>query len=149
MAYMTNKRTLRQYDLLKTYQAGLSLQGTEVKSIRAGKGSLVGSTVLLRGNEAFLVNATIPAYQEKNAPDAYNPTQTRKLLLTKGEICELCTIVEKRGLTLIPIGVYNSGRRLKLGFAVGKKKRARDKREELKRRDAERDRLRSLKDDSF
>ncbi|MDE0243612.1 MAG: SsrA-binding protein SmpB [Candidatus Kaiserbacteria bacterium] len=149
MVYITNKQVKRQYEILKTYRAGLSLLGTETKSIRTGKGSLVGATVLVRGGEAFLVNATIPAHQEKNAPSGYDPDRTRKLLLTKPEVRELHTALEKKGLTLVPMEIYNSRRKLKLGFAIARKKNPRDKREDLKRRDADRDRRRSLQDDRY
>ena len=146
MTYITNTRAKQQYDILKTYRAGIALLGTEAKSVRNGKGSLVGATVLIRGGEAFLVNATIPPHQEKNAPGGYDPTRSRRLLLTKQELLALYTESEKKGLTLIPLEVYNSRRKLKVDVAVVRKKNFRDRREELKKRDAEREQRRSLKD---
>ena len=138
MAYITNRNIQRHYEILETLRAGLSLLGTEVKSIRTGKGSLTGAKILVRGDEAFLVGATIPAYQPKNILIAYEDDRPRRLLLNKQEIKKLYTYSEKKRLTLLPLTIYNCNRKLKLDVGIGNKKNARDKREEIKKRESER-----------
>ena len=140
-----NKKARLEYEFLETFEAGMALQGFEVKSIRSGHGSLVGARVLVRGGEAFLVGASIPPYQEKNAPKSYDPERSRKLLLNQKEIAEIASQEGQKGLTIIPIMVYNTGRRLKLQIAVARHKKKRDKREALKERDSKRSIRRSLK----
>ena len=136
MAYISNRNIRQHYEILETMRAGLSLLGTEVKSIRIGKGSLTGAKVLVRGNEAFLIGATIPAYQEKNTPDSYKTDRTRRLLLNKKEIQKLYTYSEERRLTLVPLTIYNCNRKLKLDIGITSKKNARDKREKVKKRES-------------
>lgn len=145
MALLRNKKATFDYQILQTFEAGLELFGHEVKSLRAGKGSLVGSHVLIRGNEAFLVNATIQPYQEGNTPEEYDPTRYRRLLLNKKELIELEKAEDTNSLTIVPISVYNKGRRLKLEIAIARGKKQHDKREVIKKRDTERDLRRSLK----
>ena len=138
MAYITNRNIRQQYEILETLRAGLSLLGTEVKSIRTGKGSLAGAKILIRGNEAFLVGAIIPAYQPKNIIITYEDDRPRRLLLNKNEIKRLYTSSEEKQLTLVPLTIYNCNRKLKLDIGVANKKTARDKREEIKKRESER-----------
>ena len=138
MAYITNRTAKQHYVILNTVRAGIVLLGTEVKSIRTGKGSLLGAKVLIRDGEVFLVGATIPPHQEKNAPPAYDPDRTRRLLLHKGEIQKLVTQTEAKNLTLIPISVYNCNRLLKIDIGVARKKNARDKRDIVRKRESER-----------
>lgn len=135
MAYITNRNIRRQYEILETIRAGLSLLGTEVKSIRTGKGALKGAKILIRGGEAFLVGAIIPPHQEKNAPQSYEADRARRLLLHKKEIEKLYTESEQKQLTLIPLTIYNCNQKLKIDVGVAVKKNARDKREEIKKRD--------------
>ena len=138
MAYITNRNAHQHYEILETIRAGLSLIGTEVKSVRTGKGSLAGTKVLIRGGEAFLVGATIPPYQEKNAPGSYKVDRTRRLLLNKREIERLYTFSEEKRLTLIPLIIYNCNRKLKLDVGIAHKKNARDRREKKKKKESER-----------
>lgn len=145
MALVENKRASFDYELLDIYEAGVSLLGTEVKSVRKGQGKLEGAHVVIRGNEAFLVGASIPAFQEANAPRSYDPTRTRKLLLTMKEIMELDVKSEKQGLTIVPLKWYNKNRKLKLAIAVARGKKKQDKRESIKARDTKRDIARILK----
>ena len=145
MALIPNKQIKQQYEIVSTISAGLSLLGTEVKSIKTGKASLLGSKVLIRGGEAFLVGANIPPYQEKNVSNDYDPVRTRKLLLTKKEIAQLINKTESKNLTMVPVSIYNKGRRLKLEVGIGKKKQQKDKRELLKKKDAEKKIRRHLK----
>ena len=138
MAYISNRNIRQHYEILETLRAGLSLLGTEVKSIRMGQGSLTGAKILIRGGEAFLVGATIPAYQPKNIMMAYEEDRPRRLLLNKNEIKRLYTSSEEKQLTLVPLTMYNCNRKLKLDIGVASKKTKRDKREKIKKRESER-----------
>ena len=138
MAYITNRSIRQHYEILETIRAGLSLLGTEVKSIRTGKGSLTGAKVLIRGGEAFLIGATIPAYQPKNIIMTYEEDRPRRLLLNKNEIKRLYTSSEEKRLTLLPLTMYNCNRKLKLDIGIASKRAKRDKREKIKKREDER-----------
>lgn len=140
-----NKKVGFNFELLERYEAGVELLGTEVKSLRNGQGKLDGSHVIVRGDEAYLVGASIPAFQKANAPKDYDPERVRRLLLKKKEILELFTESEKRGLTVVPVRWYNKGRKLKLEIAVGRGKKKHDKREAIKGRDTKRSIERILK----
>ena len=142
-----NKKARLELEVLDTFEAGVALFGYEVKSLRAGQGSLAGARVLVRGGEAFLAGATIPAYQQKNAPQNYDPERTRRLLLSKKEIAEIAAAEGQKRLTIVPLMVYNKARRLKLQVAVARHKNKRDKRETLKARDAAREVRRTLKEE--
>lgn len=139
MVYISNRQAKQQYQILDTIRAGISLLGTEVKSIRSGKGSLIGAQILLNGTQIILKGANIPAHQEKNAPTDYDPKRNRNILLTKKELEKLHLQTEAKGLFIIPFSVYNSGSKIKIDIAIAKKKNARDKREEIKKRDLERE----------
>ena len=145
MAYCTNRAAHQRYEITDTVQAGVSLLGTEVKSIRSGSASLRGSTVLIRGGEAFLVGASIPPYQKKNVLSDYNPERPRRLLLSKKELRRLYAKTESGNLTLVPMSIYNRGRVLKVEIGIGRKKQAQDKRESIKKREQERSIRRRLK----
>ena len=139
MSLIEHKKARFNYEILETYEAGLELLGFEVKSLRKGQGSLDGAHVIVRGGEAYLVGATIPPYQTGNTPKEYDPARTRRLLLTKKELGELSGYENKKGLTVVPLSVYNKTSRLKLSIGVGRGKKKYDKRETLKRRDTERE----------
>lgn len=143
--YSENRKARFNYEFLKKYEAGIELLGTEVKSVRGGQMSLEGAFVIVRGREAFLINANIPPYQIKNAPKDYDPLRNRKLLLTKKEITELAGSEKNKSLTIVPISVYNKGRKIKLEIALAKGKKKFDKRETLKKRDTEREIRREYK----
>ena len=115
-----------------------------MKALRAKMGSLDGSRVLVRGGEAYLVGMTIPPYQPKNTPDTYVPDHTRRLLLSKKEIAELADAEAKKGLTIVPLEVYNN-RYLKVRIAIVRGKGKGDKREDMKKRDAKIDMDRAMK----
>lgn len=137
-----NKRAIFDYELLEKYEAGLVLQGQEVKSVKNGRVSLLGSFVVIRRiptPEAYLINANIPAYQAKNAPQSYEETRPRKLLLRKSEINTLIGKTNQKGLTLVPIRVYLKRGFVKLEFALAKGKKMIDKRETIKKREVERE----------
>lgn len=146
MSLVDNKKVYFNYEIIDTYTAGVELFGFEVKSLRKGQGSLDGAYVTIRGNEAFLINAYIPPYQEKNTPDSHNPRRNRKLLLTKKEIEKLGNIEKTKNLTILPISVYNKGRVLKIDIGIGKGKKKYNKREIIKERETERETEREFKD---
>lgn len=142
--YANNSKILFDYEVLKRFTAGIELLGTEVKAVREGKCSLRGAFAVIRGNEAFLIGADIPAYQPKNAPKDYDSLRARKLLLSKDELEELRIAEGTKGLTIIPLSVYNKGRFLKLDIAIARGKKKFDKRQAIKKRDVERDLKRTL-----
>lgn len=134
-----NRRARYDYEILETYEAGLVLFGHEVKAIKTGHISLRGSYVIIKNNEAYLLNAFIPPYQPANTPEDYNPERTRKLLLNKSEIRSLIGKSKQKGLTLVPLRIYTKKSKLKLEFGIGKGKRKIDKREAIKKRETERE----------
>ena len=140
-----NKKAYFDYQILEKFEAGMVLIGQEVKSIKSGRINLAGSYVVLRNEEVYLIGANIPPYQPKNAPIDYNPERSRKLLLKKSEIKYLIGKVKQKGLTLIPLRVYTKRGRIKLGFAIAKGKKKVDKRELIKKREAERKIRQALK----
>lgn len=142
--YADNSKALFDYEILKHFTAGIELLGMEVKSVRASNCSLRGAFVGIRGKEAFLIGANIPAYQPKNAPKEYDALRAKKLLLTKSELAELKVAEGTKGLTIIPLSVYNKGRFLKLDIAIARGKKKFDKREQIKKRDVEREISRKL-----
>ena len=145
MSLVENKKAGFNYEITDKYEAGIELLGNEAKAIRAKHGSLEGSYVKIRGNEAFLVGASIPAYQPSNTPKSYDPERVRRLLLTKQELNYLTGRESERGLTLIPLAIYAKGRYLKISFGVAKNKKKFDKREDIKKRDTDREIHRDLK----
>lgn len=146
MEFLTeNKKAFFNYEILEKFNAGVELLGLEVKSLKAKRGTLDGAYVSARGNEMFLLGATIPPYQPKNTPADYEPTRPRRLLLTKKEISQLSGRENQRGLTIVPLSLYNSGRKIKVIIAVARGKKKYDKRETLKKREANREIERTLK----
>ncbi len=142
---LANKKVGFDYTILEEIEAGLELLGFEVKSLRAGHGSLKGARVVARGGEAYLVGATIPAWQIANAPKAYDAERTRRLLLSKKEIAHVASAEGQKGLTIVPIKVYNKGRKLKLLIAIARGKKKEDKRSTIRERDTKRSIERTLK----
>jgi SsrA-binding protein len=145
MNYLQNKKVSLRYTVLETFQAGLELSGGEVKALRSKLGSLDGSRVVVRGGEAYLVGATIPPYQVANTDETYDPERTRRLLLSKKEIGELADAEARKGLTIVPLEVYNAGKYIKVRVAIVRGKGKGDKREDMKKKDAERESARILK----
>ncbi len=143
--YAENRKARFDYEVLEKYEVGIELLGIEVKSVRGGQMSLEGAFVIIRGGEAYLINANIPPYQAKNTPESYDPLRNRKLLLTKKEIRELAQTEKNKSLTIVPISVYNKSRKIKLEVALVKGKKKFDKRETLKKRDTDREILREVK----
>jgi SsrA-binding protein len=145
VSLIENKRVYFDYEILDKFTAGLELLGQEVKSLRSKRGSLEGSRVLIRGKEAYVVNMDVPAYQPNNKPGTYDERRTRRLLLTEKEIKELENSSSKKGLTIVPISVYNKGRFIKMDIGIAKGKKNFDKRESIKKRESDIDIRRSLK----
>lgn len=142
-----NKKAYYSYEVLEKFEAGIVLIGQEVKSIKLGRMNLAGSYVVLRENQAYLIGCKVPPYQPKNAPQDYNPERSRKLLLKKAEIKYLIGKSRQKGLTLVPLRVYTKRGNIKLELGIGKGKRKADKRELIKKREAEREIRKTLKGD--
>lgn len=142
---IANKKISFNYEILEQLEAGIELFGYEVKSLREKHGSLEGAHVGIRGGEAFLLGADIPAYQPANAPENYDAKRARRLLLAKHEIQTLIGKEKQKGLTLVPVSMYTKGRHIKVSLAVVRGKKQYDKRQTIKKRDTERELKRSLK----
>ncbi|MDP3800240.1 MAG: SsrA-binding protein SmpB [bacterium] len=145
MEAKTNKKAFFNYEILESFEAGLVLLGGEVKSIRNNHYSLQGAYITVEDEEAWLVKAMIAPYQPKNMIAGYNPERKRKLLLNKKELQYLQGKTKEKGLTIVPLKVYNKHGQIKLEIALAKGKSKGDKREVLKKRIAERDIARELK----
>ncbi len=144
-SFVTNKKAHFNYEILERFEAGIELLGFEVKAIRAGRASLDGSHVTMRGGEAFLIGSGVTPLQPKNTPGDYDERRNRRLLLTKKEIRELGKTAEMKGLTIVPLSMYNKKRTIKVEIAVVRGKKKFDKRESIKKRDTDREVQRTLK----
>ena len=145
MNLIEHKKARLNYDILEEYEAGMELFGHEVKSLRSKHGRLEGAHVIIRGKEAFVVGMSVPPYQAANTPESYDPERSRKLLLTKKELAALAEYESQKGLTIVPLSVYNKGRNLKMRIAVARGRKKFDKRAVLKERDTKREIDRTLK----
>ncbi len=141
---IANKRAFHDYNILETYEAGISLTGAEVKSVKGSRMSLDGAFVKIIGSETYLVNAQIFLYPYAR-PEGYDDKRSRKLLLHKKEIINLKTKLVSANLTLIPLECYNTHGFVKLKIGLAKGKREFEKREKIKRRDIDRETQRILK----
>jgi SsrA-binding protein len=140
-----NRQARFRYEILETYEAGIELKGTEVKSIRQGKANLQDGYALIRNGEAWLLNVHISPYQKATDFFNHDPRRTRRLLLHKKEIRKLIGKVEQEGLTLVPLKMYFKRGFVKVTLALGKGKKLHDKRESLKERQDKRDMARAMK----
>lgn len=140
-----NRKARYLYEILETYEAGLELKGSEVKSIRQGKANLQDGYALLRNGEAVLLNVHISPYEKTAAYFNHDPRRTRKLLLHKQEIRKLIGKVEQQGLTLVPLKMYMKRGLVKITIALAKGKKVHDKRESIKKRDDQREMARAIK----
>lgn len=138
MIEIQNKKAKFDYEILDTYEAGIVLTGTEIKSIREGKAQLKDSYAVIKNGEVFLLNMHISHYEQGNIFN-HDETRTRKLLLHKKEILKLRDRVEIEGLTLVPIKLYFKGNKAKILIGIAKGKKTYDKRESIKKRDIDRD----------
>lgn len=143
MSYIKNKKATFNYEVRDSIEAGIELFGHEAKSVRAGKGNLEGSYIIVRGGEAFLIGALINPYQQANTPESYDERRNRKLLLHKKEIEKIASL--SKGETIIPISFYNKGRSIKLEVAIARGKKKHDKRQTISRRESDREINRVMK----
>ncbi|MEI7463472.1 MAG: SsrA-binding protein SmpB [Candidatus Taylorbacteria bacterium] len=143
---VNNKKAHFDYEILEKYEAGIELLGFEVKSLKNSQGSLEGAYVIIRGGEAYAMNIFIPPYQENNTPKDYEPRRNRRLLMSKKEMGELANIESDRGLTVVPISIYNKSNLIKVSVAVVRGKKKFDKRETTKKRETDREVRRDFKD---
>ncbi|GBE15367.1 MAG TPA: SsrA-binding protein SmpB [Proteobacteria bacterium] len=140
---VVNRQARYNYEIVETMEAGISLMGTEVKSIREGKANIKESYADIRDGEVFLVGAHISPYTQGNINN-HDPLRERKLLLHAREIRRLAGKVAEKGLTLVPLRLYLKGRRIKLELGLGRGKKLHDKRETIKKRDQEREIAREM-----
>ncbi|MCV9997661.1 SsrA-binding protein SmpB [Pararhizobium sp. YC-54] len=141
-----NRKARFNYEIIDTYEAGLVLTGTEVKSLREGKANIAESYATDEGGEMWLINSYLPEYLQANRFN-HEPRRRRKLLLSKREAHRLQSAINRDGMTLIPLKIYfNDQGRAKLELALGKGKKLHDKRESEKERDWNRQKSRLLKD---
>ncbi len=141
-----NRKARYNYEIMDTYEAGLVLTGTEVKSLREGKANIAESYATDEGGEMWLINSYLPEYLQANRFN-HEPRRRRKLLLSKREAHRLQSAINRDGMTLIPLKIYfNDQGRAKLELALGKGKKLHDKRETEKERDWNRQKSRLLKD---
>ena len=145
MNSIENSRARFDYEILDTLTAGLVLTGPEVKSIRTGKCSIKGAYVKIFSFEAYLVGATIAPYQPDNVIKDYDDQRTRKILLKKSELKYVIEKSEEKGLTLVPLKIFDAHGLLKLEIGIAKGKKKYDKRESIKQRDVKRTIARELK----
>lgn len=143
--FAENRKAHFDYEILETFEAGLVLSGAEVKSIRSGRMNLAGSYVNFVSGEPYLVGASIAPYQPKNQPMDYDASRSRKLLLNKKEIDYISGKTKQKGLTLVPLKVYNKGRRIKIEIGLARGKRQYDKRATIAKREAAKKIERELK----
>ncbi len=135
---VTNSKARRDYHILETFEAGIVLRGTEVKALRAGKGQIADAFARVDDGEVFLYNAHIDEYAHGNLQN-HQPKAARKLLLHKSEIRKLLELSAVKGNALVPLAFYWKNGKVKVALAVGKGKAQYDKREDLKRRESDRE----------
>jgi len=145
MTSIQNKKATFNFEILEKFEGGLELTGFEVKSLRSGKAKLDGSFIIAKNGELFLKNVEITPYQPNNIPKGFEPGRLLKILVTKKEINRLAQKTDKEGLSLIPLAIYPKGKKLKIEFALAKGKKKSDKRQTIKKREADRDIHRVLK----
>ncbi len=139
-----NKRARHDYEILETWEAGVVLRGTEVKALREGRANLTDAYGITVEGEVFLLNLNIGAYGMGNQFN-HDPTRSRKLLLHRKEIRRLYGSLERQGLTLVPLDLYFVRGKVKVLLGLGRGKKAHDKREDLKKKDADREIARALR----
>jgi len=140
----TNRKAKFEYFLIETFEAGIALQGSEIKSIRAGQISLTEAYVQTDGQEAWLMGAHVAPYEQANRFN-HDPLRPRRLLLHKKEIRQLWDSVRQKGMTIVPTRVYLKEGRAKVEIALARGKKAYDKRETIAKRDRERDSAREMR----
>jgi SsrA-binding protein len=143
--FIQNPGAHYHYQILESFEAGIELKGFEVKALREGKGSLKGSYVAIKDNEAYLANFNIPPYQPKNTPKDYDENRSRKLLLKRKEIKYLIGKIKEKKLIIIPTKIYSKRNLIKVEIALAKALKKYEKREKIKEREFRRIKERFLK----
>ncbi|MBF0308307.1 MAG: SsrA-binding protein SmpB [Magnetococcales bacterium] len=141
----TNRKAHFNYEILESFEAGVMLSGTEVKTIRAGKLNLNESYGILQGGELFLFNANIPVYSHGNIFN-HDPVRSRKLLVHRHELRRLIGVTREKGLTLIPLKAYWKNGKVKIEVGIGRGKKLHDKRDTIRERDWQMEKQRLMKD---
>lgn len=144
--FSENKKAYFNYQIIEKFEAGIVLNGQEVKSIKTKGLNLAGSYVIIKNEEVFWIGAKISPYQLKNVSPDYNAERARKLLLKKSEIKYLLGKSKQKGLTLIPLKLYNKNGKIKLEIGIAKSLKKFDKKEIIKKREIEREIKRALKE---
>jgi SsrA-binding protein len=139
-----NRKARHEYAILQTFEAGIVLAGTEVKSLREGKANLVDSYALIKNNEIWLLSLHISEYKQGNINN-HIPTRDRKLLMNRSEIRKLIGKTKEKGLTLIPLRLYFKSGRVKVELALAKGKKVYDKRHDIAKKDFQREQERKIK----
>lgn len=140
-----NRKARHDYDIEETFEAGIVLTGSEIKSLRAGRVNLRGSYARVYRDEVFLYEAHISPYEQSGTYFNHEPTRPRKLLLHRREINRIDGLIRQKGLTLVPTKLYFKGRRVKLELGVARGKKHYDKREDIAKRESQRDIERAMK----
>jgi SsrA-binding protein len=140
-----NRKAFHDYHIVETFEAGVALQGTEVKSIREGRVNLRDSYARVEGGEVFIYNVHISPYSHRGYAD-HEPTRRRKLLLHRQEIRKLIGKTVEKGMTLVPVKVYFKNNRIKVAVSLAKGKQAHDKREAIKKRETDRETRAAIKE---
>ncbi len=146
MKSIVNRKARHDYEIIETYEAGIELKGTEVKSIRAGSANLKDSYAEIDHGEVYVNNFHISPYKFAAAFVNHDPYRRKKLLLHKAQIRKLIGKTKEKGLTLIPLKVYSKNGRIKMEIALAKGKKLYDKRKDIKERDIQREQERALRD---
>ena len=141
---IVNRKARYDYEIIETFEAGIALTGTEIKSLRLGNANIKDCYAIVKNNEVYLLNMYIKEYAEGNIFN-HEETRTRKLLLHKKEIYKLRDSLNRAGYTLIPLKVYFKGNLAKVEIAIARGKKNYDKREAIKERDVERDLRKNFK----
>jgi SsrA-binding protein len=141
-----NRRARYDYELIETFEAGIELKGSEVKSLRTGHVNLGEAYAAMKGNELFLINSNIPEYREANRFN-HEPKRPRRLLLHRKQISRLAVGIQREGLTIVPLKIFFNPRgRVKVDLALARGKKLSDKRDSIKTRDWNREKSRLLRD---
>jgi SsrA-binding protein len=140
-----NRKARHDYDIDESFEAGIVLTGSEIKSVRAGRVQLRGSYARIYNDEIYLYEAHISPYEQSGTYFNHEPTRPRKLLLHRREISRIDGLIRQKGMTLVPLKIYFKGRRAKVELGIARGKKSYDKREDIAKRDAQRDIERAMK----
>ncbi len=134
-----NKKAYFDYNILEKFEAGIELKGFEVKSIKNGRANISGAYATVKDEELWIINLDIPPYQSQNSIKSYDPKRTRRLLVKKQETRSLIGKIKEKGLTLLPLRLYNKNNIIKVEMGLGKSKKKEDKRETIRKREVEKE----------